>query len=484
MTIPAVRRSGGPGRPSRWVWTLLPLGATVVGVLTANARNLPVVIPLLATVWVAALFYVSLRGGERTAVVEVGSVYAAIVTLYGVFPLLGYLANGLEYTPANDLRLFLAQPRPQEIAATAWLYVVYLAAFSVAYRLARGRVRFRAEAFPRPGRARTITLVVLLCLVIGYFWALGRVFDLSAVEYTESYLVYSRLPLLIGQITNHVGGMRFTLEVALLAILFADFRRYRWLIGAALVGEAVLTFVRLGSRTEFVLLWMAAAILFHWLVRPVSERSLVGAGSLVVGLFLAFGVLRSGVLETRVSAGWNVFAYTNEFEGIFGNAYEVAHLKADGSIGSLPIGFYLTDLFALVPQQLLPVAKMNPADWYATTFYPDFAAQGGGLAFGTLCESILVGGVWGTVLRAGLLGVVLAIVHRWCSRRRASFWPMVIYLWLILQGYQAFRSTTFCLLAYFVYRVVPVIVLVEAAHLLSRPTRIVARSSGFRPTTA
>jgi oligosaccharide repeat unit polymerase len=480
----AARRPGTPGSrlPSgrRWGWAAIPVVATIMMGAVASERNLPVLGPLLVMLWIAAVFYGSLRGQARTAVIEIGTVYTGIVVLYALFPLVAYLVNGLEYTPTNDSRLFAYQPLPREVAGIAWLYVLHLASFVAVYRIVRGRVAFRPQNFRLPGRVRTISLVSAFLALVAYFWLLGLAFDLSASDYSETYLLYARLPQLVAQVTNHLGGIRFTVGVALLTILFANFRKFRWWIAAALVGVAAVTFLRLRSRTEFVLLFVAAAILYHWLVRPISERGLLTAGAAVTGLFLVAGVLRGGILRSEYAVGWNFFAYINEFEVLFGNAYDVAQLKADGLIDHLPLGFVLSDVFALVPQQLLPAVKVNPADWYVNRFYPEFAAGGAGLAFGTLSESILFGGWLGVVLRASGLGLILAFVHRWCATRRASFWPIIIYLWATLQIYQAFRSTTFCLVAFFVYRVMPLILFVEISRSLGRSTEAKA-VRGARP---
>lgn len=459
-------RSGGP-----WGLTLLALLATVAVAFVTNDRTLPVTLPLLAVLWVGILFYASLRGTAGVASVEVGSVYAAVVMLYAVYPLVGYLANGLTYGIGNENRLYRYLPTPQEIGRTAWLYVGHLTVFSIGYRLVRGRVRFQPQ-LRSVGRVRVQILLVLLASIAGYLLVLGKIYDLSASDYAGSYLILSRLPLLVAQITNHLGGMRLILEVALLVVLFTRFKRFRWLIVVLLAGVGFSTFQRLWSRTEFVLLAAAVVMLFHWLVRPVSERLIALAGATIVALFIVAGVLRGGLLESRYSAGWNVFAYSSEFESLLGNAYELDRLNREGAIGSLSAGFYLTDVLALVPQQLSPVPKVSPADWYVNRFYPESAEAGLGLAFGTIPESILAGGIPDLLLRGALLGALLAAVHRWVSTRgRAAFWPLVIYTWMTIQVYNCFRNTTFCLLGLFFWRVLPIVVVVEVLVALKKGRR-------------
>jgi hypothetical protein len=111
---------------------------------------------------------------------------------------------------------------------------------------------------------------------------------------------------------------------------------------------------------------------------------------------------------------------------------------------------------------------VEPAEWYVTEFYPDFAAGGAGFAFGTIAESIIGGGVPDLIGRGILLGVVLAFAHRWASRRREGFWPVVVYAWITLTVYQCFRNTTFYPAVLLLYRVLPVILAVEVLESVLR----------------
>lgn len=476
--VPArARRRTFPIRVPSWLF--LTLFATLVAAAFATDRNLPVMAPVVAIVWIAGAFYGSLAGSQGDAVVEVGTVYVAVVALYAVFPLVGYMANRLLYAVTNDIRLFVYQPSPREVGHIAWFYVIHLLCFSLAYRIVRGKARFRVRLRP-PGRRRVVVIVGLLVAIFGYFWVLGQIFNLSVEEYNESYLILKRLPLLVAQVTNHVGGMKFTLEVAILVILCASFRRYRWLIAVILLAIGASTFARLWSRTEFVLLSAGTMMAYHWLVKPVSERLLAIGAAAVIALFLAAGILRSGILQSEYSVGWNPFAYTNEFESLFANAYDLDQRRADHDV-NVSLGFRLADLLALVPQQLSPIAKVEPAVWYANEYYPNFAAAGAAFAFGTISESIAGGGIPDLIGRGVLLGVVLALVHRWASRRKEGFWSVVVYAWTTLTVYQCFRNTTFYLAVLLLYRVLPVILAVEILERVFRGrarTAVSRRSSG------
>jgi hypothetical protein len=452
------------------LWAIVIVASILAGAVVATDRNLPVLLPTVAIVWVAGAFYGSLAGRGGEAALEVGTVYAAVVTLYAVFPLVGYITNGLKYNLTSEGRLYLYQPTPGELGRVAWFYVIHLVSFCVAYRILRGSRRFHLR-LRSPRRLRIVLVVGLMVSIAVYFWILGKVFDLTVEDYSQSYLILRRLPLLVAQVTNHVGGMKFTLEVALLVTLCANFRRHRLLIAGLLLLIGASTFTRLWSRTEFVLLSAGTLMAYHWLAKPLSERLLAVGAAAVVSLFLAAGILRGGFLQSQDFVGWNPFAYSNEFESLLGNVYDLDQRRAAHDV-NVSLGFRLVDLLALVPQQLSPIQKVEPAEWYVREFYPDFAAGGSAFAFGTLAESIVGGGVADLIARGVVLGVVLGLFHRWASRRKEGFWSVVIYVWMTLTVYQCFRNTTFYPVVLFVYRVLPVILAVEVLESMFRgPTR-------------
>jgi hypothetical protein len=175
------------------------------------------------------------------------------------------------------------------------------------------------------------------------------------------------------------------------------------------------------------------------------------------------------------TGSFNPFAYAGEFEVIFANAYDFRYGLSAASI-ELPPGFYLADLLVMIPHQLLPFEKIIPSEWYVTTVYPLYADLGGGLAFGTICESLVGGGWLDAGARGAALGIILAVIHRRCILHRPSFWLFVFYVWLSTQMYQSFRHTTFFPLYLFVYRFFWVMAGTKIlAFILKRGTRVQAK---------
>lgn len=425
---------------------------------------LSVLLPILvATGTIFFFFFVlRLRKGKDLLVFEIGAIYVIVVSLYTLYPLFGFLANGLRFTALSDSRLFSAHPTPEEVGWVGWFHVVHLGSFVLAYLLARGRLPRLRESFTPPGSRVLIAAAIFYLADTLFFLSLKAFYGLSPTTYLESYLVYRQLPLYLAQLANHLGGIQFILQVVVLAVLFRNYAKFRLVIFGWLLSVTLITFVRLGSRTDMVLLIISAALMYQHLVRPIPFGRLVLGGAVCGVLFILLGLLRSGMQPVELAA----FAYSNEFETVFANAYDLARLKGLGSVNDLPLQFYLSDLFALVPQQVMPVAKVAPSVWYVNTFYPEYAAAGGGLAFGTISESVVGGGLVDSAVRGVALGLVLATIHRSHVLGPRTFWRFVFYVWVTVLAYQLFRNTTFSLLALFVYRFLPVVLVVRLATFI------------------
>jgi oligosaccharide repeat unit polymerase len=470
MTTASVKQA--PSFASR----LAPFAVPVALVLSATAplglgdfNGRDVLAPVVAGLALSAAFLWVLwvRRYGRVPWFEIGVLYVGVVSVYLAYPLIGFLAIGQHYTPTNDGRLALTQPDASVVAAIGWLYVAHLAGFVAGYLCVRHRVELRRVSLPRPDAPIFIALLVGYLLIEGYVLALGLFYNTTASTYIESYLVARRLPLTLAQLLNHLGGIRYALAVMLMTALFTRYPRTRLVIAAWLIVSGVATVARLGSRTEFVLLVLSAAVIYDTLVRPIPTRLIAGLGAAGLAGFIFFGIVRDRGAEAGPSVQTrNPFAYGSEFENLFGNA---VHLSVNRSaIPQLPVAFYFTDFAALVPQQVAPFTKVTPADWYVTTYFPMYAAMGGGLAFGTIAEAVLSGGWLSALLRGLALGCIFAAVYRLHASRPHAFWMFVFYVWLATLCYQSFRNTTFYLVVLCVFRFVPSLVGVNLFAMILR----------------
>lgn len=441
--------------------------AAVLSFVAAASEATVVLLPVAAGAAVCAAYswVLAMRRHGRVPWFEIGTLYVAVVFLYLAYPLVGFVAIGLHYSPTNDVRLQFAQPSAWQIAGIGWLYVAHLFGFVTAYVAVRGRLELRGVALAPPDGALVITILVAYGAIELYIFALGLFYNMRAATYLDTYLISRRLPLLVAQLLNHLNGMRHALAVMLMAALFSRYSRSRWIIAAWLLLAGVVTVARLGSRTDLVLLVVAAVVMYDAMVRPISARVLAGLATTGLLAFVVFGIARNAAAGLPL-ASRNPFAYASEFENLLANG---VHLAALGSaLPRLPAAFYLADIAALLPQQLAPFTKVTPADWYVTTYFPSYAAQGGGLAFGTIAEAILTGGWVSALLRGMALGCCFAWLCRLQAEHPRSFWMFAFYVWTATLCYQSFRNTTFYLIVLTAFRFVPAMIGVRTAALALR----------------
>lgn len=466
-SVAVVPGGGVTARPT--IPAILALLAFLVCGLLAAAPGpeAGILMPMAATVAIGCAFLAAVvtRGGGRYAALELGPVYAAVVGLYTLYPLLGFLVNGMRYGDLNDNRLFSIQPTPRDVAGIAWLYVAHLGSFAAAYAMARGRTREAGLGRRYVSRFALVALAGLWLVIQLYFFGLQRHYDWHFETNLDRYVAMANLPLLVAQVTGHLGALQFTVEVALLVFLFMYSRRALFLVVPWLCVVAATTLLQHQSRTELVLLTLAAVICFHLEVRPLSGTFLAGVAAVALVGFLMLGATRDDYATLDVKPIRRLFI-ANEFESLLGNACDLRDRVRSGEVRSLPPTFFLSDLLALVPQQLISVAKESPAVWYMRSFFPEDAERGVGFCFGTISESVVGGGMPDALARGAVLGLIFGSIHRFVTKRRPGPWWFVFYVWLTVMAYNSFRMTTFSLLLRAVYDFLPIVLSVKGAHAL------------------
>ena len=195
-------------------WLVLGLAVTLGAIASLPPERAAVIVPALLVALIAGWFWSALRARDRggLATLELGSVFAAVIALYALFPIASYAANGFDFKGVDDYRLSAINPSSHEVGSLLWLHVTYLAAFAVSYLLARGRAGLRPGAAPSPGGPTLAAAVALLAGVQGFLLALYLAYGLHAATYMGSYLVVYKLPLLLRQLYNHLQGVSFVCQ--------------------------------------------------------------------------------------------------------------------------------------------------------------------------------------------------------------------------------------------------------------------------------
>src|SRR4029079_3661794 len=177
------------------------------------------------------------------------------------------------------------------------------------------------------------------------------------------------LPHVVRQLSHNFFAILFLLKLGALVWLMSRWRDRRWrgVLFLWLAVEGLSTITKMGGRTWFVMLLLATALLYHRLVRPLS---VVRAAILVVVLLggaLVYGLARDvgGGLNTVAQSEGSPWATMNEFQALYGMAYDLHARQMAGTLGPIPWQIYANDIVMLIPSQILPFSKVDPCMGYA-----------------------------------------------------------------------------------------------------------------------
>ena len=323
---------------------------------------------------------------------DLGLVFTWILFLYGGLGLFAFILNGYGYLPMWDMRLYGHPAKVREIIYVGECYLAFAVGFSLFYGWA-----VRSEkALIVKSDATTFFVSFLLSAVVGILLFLCHYFLGDASHrggYASTYLQFRHYPLLMRQAIGWLSQIEFTLLLSSMVFLFAwkpHLHRHAAIFILVLLLSEV---VEGGSRALSFLLAFGYVLCYLIYVRMVSAKllGLIGISG-IVG-FMIIGVVRTG--------GGIYSLLQGEFLTVYITSIDIIHKSI--RMPSL-ISSYLIDVMRLLPQQLLPIEKIDPATWYVSTYYPAYYKAGGGFAFGSIAESVMAGGWIEALVRGGGVG--------------------------------------------------------------------------------
>jgi hypothetical protein len=405
---------------------------------------------------------------------EVATLWVAAATIYAAFPLVNFIAGGLRWTMLADQRLLWYESTASDVGTFAWRYVLHIASFIAAYLVVRGRASVpRGTVVLSPGKARVAAILIFVVAVLTLLFVIGKIYGVSyAPKYRDAAMgevqTISVLPFGLLQIVQNVAAMRLLLWQMLVALLLMKWRSiWARVLLAAFMG--LLLMMSFGAaRTSVVLTLLSAMLLYHRLVRPLTLQMALLAGTVLVGGFMILGVFRDLRGVNMASYGSSPLTSMNEFQAIFGTAYDLHERRLSGELTNVPWQVKWADVLAVVPSQLLPFPKIDPSLWYMNLI----GVERVGLMFGVIAQCV-VGRDWiELALRGAALGIVFALLHRWYVRRADRFWPNILNVFVAVWSYYCIRQSSFAFVYFFVFRFVPVFIGVEVIrYLISVPQR-------------
>ena len=452
------------------------LSAIVLLALPAGPRA--VAWPALVILNVAIWFLVILWNRDRELpLFELGTISVAFTALYAAYPLVAYLlADGL-WTAASDRRLRVWAPDMRELGRYSWGSVAYIVGLAGVYLAVRGRA---SAAGVRPHGLSTTgaMIVVWLCLVLltyfAWLWVwFGVTYNPSYQDVQLGQVALARdLPYVWQQISHNARGILSILKLCALAFLM-----HRWssiparvVLIAWLVGEIAGTVLRMGARTEIVVLLLSAVLLYHRIVRPLDFKVIAVAAPALVCAALLFGFARDFMRVGSSSVTGSYWAAANEFQILLGTGFDLHKRREAGILGNPPWQVYAADALRLVPSQMLGVQKIEPSDWYLEQL--GVTTPGVGMMFGVMGQAAIGYGTIELLLRGSMLGLLFALVHRAYARRARGFWVTMLYLYLCLWSYYTIRASSFYFVYVIVYRFLPTMLFVMvASDLIGRAAR-------------
>jgi hypothetical protein len=455
----------------------------------ASALSLPlfsperrqVLLPVLVIANIAAFFIASLWGrGDKEPVplFEIGTVYCTALTVYSLVPFLNYLLAGMTWTGLSDSRLFAYSATPAEVGRFAWNYVIYFASFAATYLWVRNKAASQKRVAVISDSPSLVIVVLPLLALLLYFYLLNVFWGVDAnpsySKTSDNLLNLRRLPLIVSQISSHLRGIMLIFKMALLLLLFERWESKRWraVLCLWLMLEIAYTILNMGARFETALLLLSALLFYHRLVKPIRPSRAFAIGVLFIVGFQIMGIARNYTLRGRAPVPPITFhslaSATNEFQSIFATAYDLDQMKKTGQLENIPAQLYVSDFLMPVPQQLLPVKKIEPSQWYLDV---RGIKDQTGYMFGVIAQSVIGFGLLELALRGAILGLLFAWAQRWYTRCSSRFLPTLIYVWLCVWSYYTFRASTFYLLSPIIYRLLPVVAVIYFGERLTRRLR-------------
>ena len=409
-------------------------------------------------IFMSAVFIIILNRKFKSSsmYIDLGMIFIVICSVYGMIPSVGFLLteNGIGYIKDNRI---LGYFDIRSVEHVQLLFLLFFIGFGSAYCLFRKQSEFVPSNIKFQQKYLTATLsVYLMCLmsVPAIKYLLGVNFS---EDYIGTYLELRNYPIILQQIFNVIDQLTFSFMVA--SVVFALRYRPQWgkYIFLALTINMIYASLSGGSRTTAFLGFIAYVVAASIFVRPVSFIRLLPVGFLSLMLFMAAGYWRGQAGENPVLTA----IQGGEFMALFINSVDLSERVLSGEAASFLQRLVIADIAKMVPSQLWLGQKLDPATWYAETFYPAYYAAGGGFAFGALSEAVMGFGVADAVVRGLLLGAIFGYAGNRLMGRNATIFSVFVYVWLIVICYQSYRDTTFSFLARSIYQVVPLYLLLR-----------------------
>jgi hypothetical protein len=445
--------------------------------LFLDIDELYLVTPILACTWVFITLFIYLWWIDcQPPVVDIGVLCALSTTIYAVYPIINFWVGGMTFGEYSDSRLSSFNILPSEIFDFQINNIIYLTSFCLCYALLRHRGHLIAKSclpLPKIFLRNIIIIIIPIYLLIIILSFLYQTIFLNPTYEMESYQRYTatlaNLPLFIRQILFKSLALLSILKLALLFYLTSRIRERGFLLIISLwvIFEFYEILINKGGRSGFVFLLISLLIYYHLLIKNLPFKLFFLISILGFLGFNILGALRSNIPFEEFSVSLASFlahslSTTNEFQSLFGTAYDV-YLKNQSGI-DFPVYLYFNDLISVLPpQQLLPFEKVAASEWYLREL--GISGTGQGYMWGVVSQSIIGGGYFELFLRGIILAFLLAKYHNYFIKHQRNYLVTFFYVFLCVRIYYTYRDTTFAFLPILLWEALPFYLLLKLLGL-------------------
>lgn len=409
---------------------------------------------------------------ERVAIGDIGNLFVIVLILYYLFPALFFGLTGFVPSETWDNRLITSTPSEAQVVEIYWIYAAFLFGVVLVYN-GFGTSRLANVTPTIVSSPAQMTAVGLLYVVIGLIlFILKRVYHLlDIVDHGDYYRNIARMPLILQQIYITLSAFLVLCKIGVVAVLIKTHQLVSRIALYTLIFEIAINTDFIGSRSDIITVVLIVIVSIDIAWRKINTLTAGVVGLVFIVCFLAFGYLRAQTDGGGASA-LDILTSSSEFTAVFATAFDVAQQSATALGAELRAVVLLDPLLSVIPQQISPITKISPADWYIRTFYPSDAEAGLGYAFGAVAESATGSGWPEAIVRGGIVGFILARCNRSLHASHVTLSSFIVNIYLAITAFNFFRLGTFYFVPLILLRVVPFLAAIWLiGHLLERLPR-------------
>lgn len=397
----------------------------------------------LITSVVFLIIYLLRRRNKIIPIDDIGLVFSVFIALYTILPIISWLLQGGRYILPIG-RLYSLQPTVYEVLELSLIGLCYiLGVLSIYLYSVKGLgILQRSPILIHPSLwvSNKLMFISAFMYIAGFTTLLLIRYKYNVYEaqsYNETYIAYLNIPKNIAQVLNVLKGLVSMFYLVFLTGLFMRWsnKRSRILIVFLFLFPFIMFEVGY-SRAYLFQTIILFTLLFHLFVTPIKSLKIIFAsGMVLLVVFLLLGIRGSGAISEQF------IMPLGEFDVIWGNAVQMLREK-NQEILSVPFYVYLYEFVAFIPSNILPFTKASHSSWLMDTYYPVAKAEGGGLMFGAIAQSVIGFGMVEAFIRGIIIGFVSLKFKSWLRIYKYSWRILILYLILYLSIPSMARGST------------------------------------------